>query len=103
MEGEGCLPLWPQISTNHCKIYMNSEASLPASEAIDRKCSEAYKLSNDLSYFWQEPHLWYIQDTSTNGTCINGERVPKGTSRHLKEGDRIKLAALTEDPEKIVQ
>ena len=82
---------------------MSSEASPLASGAIDRGCSEAYKLSNYLSYLWQEPHLWYIQDTSTNGTCINGERVPKGTSRHLKEGDRIKLAALTEDPDKIVQ
>lgn len=103
VEGEGCLPLWPQISTDHCKIYMTSEASPLTRGTTGRDCSEAYQHSNEPSYFWQEPHLWYIKDTSTNGTCINGERVPKGTSRHLKEGDRIKLAALTEDPEKIVQ
>jgi pSer/pThr/pTyr-binding forkhead associated (FHA) protein len=103
VEGEGCLSLWPQISTNHCKIYTNSEASHLSKSTIFQNCNEACKQSINLLHSWQEPLLWYIQDTSTNGTCINGERVPKGISRHLKEGDRIKLAALTEDPEKIVQ
>jgi len=51
----------------------------------------------------QNQTLWYLEDQSTNGSCVNGERVPKGTSRPLQDGDRIKLAALTEDAEKIVQ
>lgn len=54
-------------------------------------------------HFTQEPNQWYLEDRSTNGTCVNTERVPKGSSRPLREGDRIKLAALTEDAEKIVQ
>jgi hypothetical protein len=33
--------------------------------------------------------IW--DDTSSNGTCINGTLVKKGTSKELYEGDRIKL------------
>ena len=51
----------------------------------------------------QAPHQWHLEDKSTNGTCVNMVRVPKGCTIPLREGDSIKLAALTEDPEKIVQ
>jgi pSer/pThr/pTyr-binding forkhead associated (FHA) protein len=33
--------------------------------------------------------IW--DDTSSNGTLINGTLVKKGTSRELHEGDRLKL------------
>ncbi len=59
--------------------------------------------ASEQAHALQEPHQWYLEDRSTNGTCVNAERVPKGSSRPLREGDRIKLAALTEDSEKIVQ
>jgi predicted component of type VI protein secretion system len=45
----------------------------------------------------------YLEDTSTNGTAINGLRVPKGQTRQLAEGDRIRLAVATQDPSKIIE
>lgn len=42
--------------------------------------------------FLQDPPGYWIEDTSTNGTLINGDRIPKGTSAPLKEEDRVQLS-----------
>ena len=40
----------------------------------------------------QDPPGYWIEDTSTNGTLINGNRIPKGSSAPVKEGDRVQLS-----------
>ena len=48
--------------------------------------------------------MYRLVDTSTNGTCVNGVRLPKGgEGAPLAEGDRIRLAAQTTDPTKLVE
>ena len=42
--------------------------------------------------FLQDPPGYWIEDTSTNGTLINGDRIPKGSSAPVKEGDRVQLS-----------
>ncbi|BDA41787.1 hypothetical protein COCOBI_02-5810 [Coccomyxa sp. Obi] len=51
----------------------------------------------------QDPPVYHLEDRSTNGTAINGARVPKGTSKPLVEGDRIRFAVATQDPNKIIE
>ncbi len=51
----------------------------------------------------QDPPVYHLEDRSTNGTAINGARVPKGTSRPLVEGDRVRFAVATQDPNKIIE
>ena len=45
-----------------------------------------------LCKFWQEPAGYWIEDTSTNGTLVNGERVAKHASVPLAEGDKVQLS-----------
>lgn len=47
--------------------------------------------------------MYHLVDVSTNGTTVNGVRVSKGKDQVLAEGDRIRLAAMTADPTKIVE
>ncbi|GMH35990.1 hypothetical protein BSKO_03858 [Bryopsis sp. KO-2023] len=63
--GEGYkVPLqWQQVSGQHCRIFFDSR---------DGK--------------------WYIEDTSTNGTYLNGERLKKAEKTEIKLGDTIKLS-----------
>lgn len=61
---------------------------------------------SDLNYampMLQDPPVYHLEDNSTNGTAINAVRVPKGKSRPLVEGDRIRLAVATLDPNKIIE
>ncbi len=51
----------------------------------------------------QDPPTYHLEDNSTNGTAINGTRVPKGTSSPLVEGDHIRLAVATQDPNKVIE
>ena len=51
----------------------------------------------------QDPPVYHLVDTSTNGTCVNGVRLKKGDPSTLAEGDRIRLAAQTADPTKLVE
>lgn len=41
---------------------------------------------------WQEPAGYWLEDTSTNGTLVNGERVAKHGSVPLAEGDKVQLS-----------
>ena len=38
---------------------------------------------------------WIVEDTSTNGTYVNGHRVPKGGSLPLPEGAILRLSTTT--------
>ena len=40
----------------------------------------------------QEPAGYWIEDTSTNGTVVNNQRVGKLCSCPLAEGDRVQLS-----------
>lgn len=37
--------------------------------------------------------VWFIKDSSTNGSWVNGERVQKGKSVTLAEGDLLRLSS----------
>lgn len=40
---------------------------------------------------------WMLQDTSSNGTFINGQYLSKGSKVHLKKGDRLQFGSLHSD------
>lgn len=41
---------------------------------------------------FQDPAGYWLEDTSTNGTLVNGERVAKHASVPLAEGDKVQLS-----------
>jgi pSer/pThr/pTyr-binding forkhead associated (FHA) protein len=36
--------------------------------------------------------VWFVEDTSTNGTFVNDVRVPKGQRQAIHPGDTIRLS-----------
>ena len=45
------------------------------------------------SYYPQQGTLlWFVKDSSTNGTWINAERIQKGMSLVMQPGDHLKLS-----------
>lgn len=48
------------------------------------------------SITWQEDY-WAIQDSSTNGTFINGEKIQRNHKRRLKLNDKIHFGEVSED------
>ncbi|KAJ1911066.1 serine/threonine protein kinase, partial [Mycoemilia scoparia] len=70
----------PHISNRHCIIYkITTSTSNIKSHTTNRSSGE----SRDVVY---------IEDTSTNGTHINGKRIQKNKPYRLKDGDTIQLA-----------
>lgn len=45
-----------------------------------------------LLWLCQDPAGYWLEDTSTNGTLVNGERVLKHASVPLAEGDKVQLS-----------
>ncbi|QFG24856.1 FHA domain-containing protein [Actinomadura sp. WMMB 499] len=47
------------------------------------------------STVWLDPSgtAWVRDEGSTNGTFVNGERLPRGVEAPLKNGDQLRLAA----------
>ena len=41
----------------------------------------------------QGDFVWFVKDSSTNGTWVNGERVQKGMSVVLQERDTLRLSS----------
>ena len=103
VSGQGCLPQWPQISTFHCRIWIADQVGVREAPDDSSDAARCIKPCKGHTFAIQEPHQWHLEDRSTNGTCINGERIQKLSSRQLNEGDHIQLAAGTEDPEKVVR
>ena len=40
---------------------------------------------------WREDNTCWVKDKSSNGTFINGKRIPKNIEIHIKNGDEITL------------
>ncbi|HEY8482394.1 MAG TPA: FHA domain-containing protein [Spirillospora sp.] len=47
------------------------------------------------STLWLDPSgtAWVRDEGSTNGTFVNGERIPRGVEAPLHDGDQLRLAA----------
>ncbi|MGK5552753.1 FHA domain-containing protein [Actinomadura kijaniata] len=47
------------------------------------------------STLWLDPSgtAWVRDEGSTNGTFVNGERLPRGVDAPLRDGDQLRLAA----------
>jgi len=47
------------------------------------------------STVWLDPSgtAWVRDEGSTNGTFVNGERLPRGVEAPLRDGDQLRLAA----------
>ncbi|KAI8326519.1 kinase-like protein, partial [Martensiomyces pterosporus] len=69
----------PHISNHHCLIYrVESEPMLDEEdEDSNRRMGAGSRV--------------YLEDTSTNGTFVNGKRVEKNASVELHDGDEIQL------------
>ncbi|MEN0065806.1 MAG: FHA domain-containing protein [Myxococcota bacterium] len=51
---------------------------------------EASHVSGEHATIWWNDDAWQVRDlASRNGTFVNGERLPRGHTRELEEGDRI--------------
>jgi len=51
--------------------------------------------------FW-DGSMWVLQDSSSNGTYVNGKLIHRGSDQHLYLGDLINFASLTADTWRIV-
>ena len=84
---------WAQVSGSHCKIFYTS---LKVFAALRLWCTYCMALSVFLFFDFvsnrQEPAGYWIEDTSTNGTLVNGQRVAKHASVPLAEGDKVQLS-----------
>ncbi|KAJ2848567.1 serine/threonine protein kinase, partial [Coemansia erecta] len=68
----------PHISNRHCLIYrVESQNDI----ASDHNSGSVYGGVGKV----------YLEDTSTNGTFVNGQRVSKNASIELRDGDEIQL------------
>ncbi|KAJ2093691.1 serine/threonine protein kinase [Coemansia sp. RSA 986] len=74
----------PHISNRHCLIY-RVEAECPSSSnsSNSRSSSRRDGAANGSRV--------YLEDTSTNGTYVNGKRVGKSNSVELRDGDEIQF------------
>ena len=84
---------WAQVSGNHCKIFYTSLKVFSA-PYLWYTTVVAHSLHSYLKSVsnCQEPAGYWIEDTSTNGTLVNGERVAKHASVPLAEGDKVQLS-----------
>ena len=80
---------WAQVSGNHCKIFYTSLKVQNSLSKTSIVCDLGKKMS---VWHLQEPAGYWIEDTSTNGTLVNNERVGKLCSVPLAEGDRVQLS-----------
>jgi len=44
---------------------------------------------------WKEDGFWVVDRGSTNGTWLNGERLPADEPRRLSDGDRVAVGRLS--------
>ncbi len=51
--------------------------------------------------FW-DGGMWVLQDSSSNGTYVNGKRIHRGSAQHLHLGDLINFASLSGETWRIV-
>ena len=51
--------------------------------------------------FWDRG-MWVLQDSSSNGTYVNGKLIHRGSAHHLHLGDLINFASLSGDTWRIV-
>ncbi|CAO3620294.1 unnamed protein product [Cunninghamella blakesleeana] len=66
-----------EVSRRHCYIYM------------ERGCNDIYGRGISI----------YLEDISTNGTFINGEKIEKKERKLLRSGDRIQLYRIEQYPD----
>ncbi|KAJ2400624.1 serine/threonine protein kinase [Coemansia sp. RSA 2559] len=78
----------PHISNRHCLIY-RVEAECPSSSSSGRDGRRSGAANGSRVY---------LEDTSTNGTYVNGKRVGKSNSIELHDGDEIQFVRF--QPEK---
>lgn len=86
-------PKWAQVSGNHCRVYYDEEKVQSASFLSVQTClAEVPEAKHQGLTYLQDPSGYWIEDTSTNGTLVNGERITKGSSVPVKEGDVVQLS-----------
>lgn len=51
----------------------------------------------------KEDEIFEIEDMSTNGTYLNGEKLEKGKKFRIYNGDEIGVIVLIEDDKKIIR
>ena len=92
-------PKWAQVSGSHCRVYHTTEKVLQSRlqnkfclDPVSQVYCSALQTTRQLTSGLQDPAGYWIEDTSTNGTLVNGARIAKGTSVPVKEGDRVQLS-----------
>lgn len=93
-------PKWAQVSGTHCRVYHTTEKVLQSllssvfclDPVYQVCCCGALQTLKQLTSGLQDPAGYWIEDTSTNGTLVNGARIAKGTSVPVKEGDSVQLS-----------
>ncbi|ODV85492.1 hypothetical protein CANARDRAFT_198342 [[Candida] arabinofermentans NRRL YB-2248] len=72
-----------RISNKHFKLWMNPKGNKRANNNNNNKSNNNNNANNQNNVM--------IQDTSTNGTWINGSKLIKGTNYILTQGDEISV------------
>lgn len=104
-----------KVASDHTAFYLDSQEIrkwllVSSSSGVGYPLADSMEIGRTSSMFSLEPHTEHVSrthasihiangqphitDLSTNGTCINGSRIPKGISTPLHEGDKISFAGI---------
>ncbi|WP_165970617.1 FHA domain-containing protein [Actinomadura sp. 6K520] len=98
LPGKGTPVLRVQFPTGELKVSVGQHLVLgrdAGQSPVASTFTQYDNVSRRHSTVWLDPSgtAWVRDEGSTNGTFVNGERLPRGVEAPLRDGDQLRLAA----------
>ncbi|MFS2292413.1 MAG: FHA domain-containing protein [Actinomadura sp.] len=98
LPGKGTPTLRVQFPTGELKVSVGQHLVLgrdAGQSPVASTFTQYDNVSRRHSTVWLDPSgtAWVRDEGSTNGTFVNGERLPRGVEAPLRDGDQLRLAA----------
>ncbi|WP_345023022.1 FHA domain-containing protein [Actinomadura keratinilytica] len=97
-QGQGAPVLRVQFPSGEIKVSVGQHLVLgrdAGQSPVASTFTQFDNVSRRHSTVWLDPSgtAWVRDEGSTNGTFVNGERLPRGVEAPLRDGDQLRLAA----------
>lgn len=76
-------------------VRLDEEISIGRTNAAQIVLGDGGLSRLNTTFFRDEDSVFIVDENSTNGTFVNGERVAPGSPRQVRDGDRIKIGTET--------